>query len=113
MSSLADEVMIPPKKRARHDNEEKNQDRLSDLPDCVILHILSFLNSKHAIQTCILSKRLKPLWKRIPTLILDSSKFPTLKHFSIFVSKIFDRLLASVLKMHRSNKISPYPRGLR
>jgi hypothetical protein len=88
MSNLADEVMIPPKKRARHDNEEKNQDRLSDLPDCLILHILSFLNSKQAVQTCILSKRWKRRWKRIPTLILDSKKFPTVKYFSMFVSNI-------------------------
>ncbi|RHN81476.1 putative F-box domain, leucine-rich repeat domain, L domain-containing protein [Medicago truncatula] len=111
MSNLADEVMISPKKRARHDNEEKNQDRLSDLPDCLILHILSFLNSKHTVQTCILSKRWKLMWKRIPTLILDSSNFPTVKHFSIFVSKILTLRDTSTalhaLDLHRHGSIEP------
>jgi hypothetical protein len=88
MSKSIDEViMIPPEKRPRHDNEE-NQDRLSDLPDCVLLHILSFFNSKHAVQTCVLSTRWKYLWKRIHTLILHSTDFSTLKKFAIFVSKI-------------------------
>jgi len=88
MSELVDEPMIPPDKRARNDNIEENQDRLSDLPDCVLLHILSFLNSKYAVQTCVLSTRWKYLWKLIPTLILYSSQFSMAKHFTYFVSKI-------------------------
>ncbi|CAJ2678238.1 unnamed protein product [Trifolium pratense] len=64
------------KKRRRLDNQDnQNQDRLSELPDCVLLHILSFLNMKHVVQTCVLSKRWRHLWKRVSTLILDSSKF--------------------------------------
>jgi hypothetical protein len=80
--------MIPPGKKARHDENEENQDRLSDLPESVILHILSFLNIKHAVQTCVLSTRWKHHWKHIPTLILHSSRFSTKKHFAKFVSKI-------------------------
>jgi hypothetical protein len=82
--------MIPPdSKRGRHDNNnEENEDRLSDLPDCVLLHILSFLNSKHAVQTCVLSPRWKHLWKCIPALILHSSEFSTAKKLAIFVTKI-------------------------
>ncbi|GAU29476.1 hypothetical protein TSUD_65110 [Trifolium subterraneum] len=74
------------KKRKQCDNQ--NDDRLSDLPDCVLLHILSFLNTKQVVQTCILSKRWKHLWKRISTLILHSSNFSTLKCFAKFASKI-------------------------
>ncbi|XP_045826035.1 F-box protein At4g22280-like [Trifolium pratense] len=88
MSSLAHEKMIPPdNKRGRRDN---NEDRLSDLPDCVLLHILSFLNSKHAVQTCVLSPRWKHLWKCIPTLILHSSEFSNAKKLGIFVTKILN-----------------------
>jgi hypothetical protein len=88
MSKSVDEViMIPREKRAKHDNE----DSLSNLPVCVLVHILSFLNSKHAVQTCVLSTRWKHLWKRIPTLILYSSKFSTVKHFATFVSLILTR----------------------
>ncbi|KAK2415860.1 F-box/LRR-repeat protein [Trifolium repens] len=86
MSKSVDEViMVPPEKRARHDNEY-NQDRLSDLPDCVLLHILSFFDSKHAVETCVLSTRWNHLWKHI--LILHSRNFTTVKKFATFVSKI-------------------------
>jgi hypothetical protein len=58
---------------------------LSDFPD---FHNLSFLNSKHAVQTCVLSPRWKHLWKHIPTLILHSSEFSTTNKLAIFVTKI-------------------------
>ncbi|GAU29467.1 hypothetical protein TSUD_65020 [Trifolium subterraneum] len=90
--SLDGVTMIPPEKRARHDNE----DSLSELPDCVLLHILSFLNSKYAVQTCVLSTRWRYLWKRIPTLILHSSKFSTMKRFATFVTRILTRRDSSV-----------------
>ncbi|XP_058733928.1 putative F-box/FBD/LRR-repeat protein At4g13965 [Vicia villosa] len=64
------------------------KDRLSDLPECIILHILSFLGTKLAVRTCVLSTRWKHLWKRIPTLTLNSFEFSTLKIFSVFLSKI-------------------------
>jgi len=66
----------------------KNADRLSDLPYCVILHILSFLNAKEAIQTCVLSPRYKDLWKCLPSLILHSDDFRTYKIFTKFVSRV-------------------------
>ncbi|AES90490.2 Myb/SANT-like DNA-binding domain protein [Medicago truncatula] len=111
MSKSVDEVMIPPDKRVRRDNEE-NQDRLTDLPDCVILHILSFLKSKFVVQTSILSTRWKHLWKRIPTLMLHSSDFSTKKLFSVFVSQILanrDRSTAlHSLDLERHGKIETY-----
>ncbi|CAK8567995.1 unnamed protein product [Lathyrus sativus] len=71
-------------------------DMLSDLPDCVILHILSFLNTKDAVRTCILSVRWKDLWKRLPALILYSSHFGTIKIFAKFVSKVLSLRDSSV-----------------
>ncbi|CAK8577880.1 unnamed protein product [Lathyrus sativus] len=70
-----------------HDSQE-NGDRLSDLPDCVLLHILSHLNSIDAVQTCILSTRWKHLWKHIPSVKLHYSKYSTVKRFDIFLSKM-------------------------
>jgi len=75
-------------KRRRQCENENNEDRLSDLPDGVILHILSFLNTKHVVRTCVLSKRWEHLWKRIQTLALYASRFSTVKQFAMFVSKI-------------------------
>ncbi|CAJ2661099.1 unnamed protein product [Trifolium pratense] len=38
-------------------------DRLSDLPDHLLWHIMQFMIAKHCVQTCVLSKRWKNLWK--------------------------------------------------
>ncbi|MCI29871.1 F-box/LRR-repeat protein [Trifolium medium] len=74
--------------RKRRQCDNQNDDRLSDLPDCVILHILSFFDTKYAVQTCVLSKRWRHLWKRIPTLMLHRSRFTTKKRFTTFVSNL-------------------------
>ncbi|KEH25353.1 F-box/RNI/FBD-like domain protein [Medicago truncatula] len=73
-------------KREKHDDGE-TIDRLSELPDCVLLHILSLLKTKHAVQTCILSTRWKNLWKRLSNLIVSSSQFKNLKCFIKFVGQ--------------------------
>jgi len=79
------------KKRQRENENEKNyenKDMLSDLPVGVLLHILSLLDTKQVVQTCILSKRWEHIWKRISTLMLYASSFSTPEQFAIFVSKI-------------------------
>jgi hypothetical protein len=60
---------------------------ISDLSDCVLLHILSFLNTKQAVQTCILSKRWINLWKFLPTITLSHHDFRYLSIFREFVSQ--------------------------
>ncbi|CAL5202557.1 unnamed protein product [Lathyrus oleraceus] len=80
-------------KRRKHnqsycENKEKNKDRLSDLPNCLLLHILSFLNAKRVAQTCLLSKRWKNLWKSLHVLTLGSSNFKAVQNFNKFMSKI-------------------------
>jgi len=89
MSNSEDDITIPPpptKKIKLSDCE--NKDRFSDLPESVILHILSFLNAQHAVQTCVLSTRYTDLWKRLPALRLHCRHFRTYKIFTKFVSKI-------------------------
>ncbi|RHN67135.1 putative F-box domain, leucine-rich repeat domain, L domain-containing protein [Medicago truncatula] len=90
MSNSEDEIMIPPPptKKVKLSSECENEDRLSDLPESVILHILSFLNTKDAVQTCVLSPIYKDLWKRLPALTLHNRDFRTFKIFTTFVSKI-------------------------
>lgn len=43
-------------------------DRLSGLPDCLLVHILSFVGMKGAAITSVLGKRWKLLWMELPTL---------------------------------------------
>ncbi|GAU35119.1 hypothetical protein TSUD_162240 [Trifolium subterraneum] len=79
--------MIQRKTRKRR-GIETSEDKSSDLPNCILIHILSFLNTKDAVGTCILSKRWKHIWKYIPTLTFHYSDFSTLKNFDKFVSGV-------------------------
>ncbi|CAI9088472.1 OLC1v1022806C1 [Oldenlandia corymbosa var. corymbosa] len=46
-------------------------DRISNLPDAILIYMLSFLPTKFAAQTEILSKRWQDLWVEVPTLDFD------------------------------------------
>jgi hypothetical protein len=101
-------------KRERHRNnkDKKNEkDRFSDLPDGVLHHIFSFTDAKQAVQSCVLSTRWKNLWKTLPTLELNSSKFTTLKAFNKFVSHILSQRDPSTslytFDLYREGKIEP------
>ncbi|XP_060965774.1 F-box/LRR-repeat protein At3g26922-like [Cannabis sativa] len=48
-------------------------DRISKLPDAMIIHILSFLPTEDVVRTCILSKRWKLIWYSVPTLFFPFS----------------------------------------
>ncbi|XP_058782798.1 putative F-box/FBD/LRR-repeat protein At5g44950 isoform X1 [Vicia villosa] len=77
-------------------SDDVHRDMLSDLPDSVILHILSFLMTKHAIRTCILSSRWKHLWKCLPSLILRRSDFACKEIFMEFMYKVLSLRDSSV-----------------
>lgn len=95
-----------------NNNNSENQDRLSDLPDCVLLRILSSLNTKHAVQTCILSTRWKNLWKHLPSLALSSSHFRRVKGFAKFVSRVLslrnDSTSLHTVDFWRFGSVEPY-----
>jgi len=55
-----------------------NADRLSDLPDALIHHIMSFLTGREAVQTCLLSRRWEGLWCSMPCLNIDQREFPAI-----------------------------------
>ncbi|KAK2414702.1 F-box/LRR-repeat protein [Trifolium repens] len=80
--------MIIKHKTRKRRGIEMSEDKLSDLPNCILIHILSFVSTKDAVRTCILSKRWKHIWKYIPTLTLHYSGFSTLKSFDKFVSSV-------------------------
>lgn len=51
----------------------RKEDRISDLPDSLLEHILSFVPTKDAIATSILSKRWKPIWGSQLVFYLDGT----------------------------------------
>ncbi|XP_057449122.1 F-box protein At4g22280-like [Lotus japonicus] len=83
------EMLTPPKPKRGSENVV-NKDRLSDLPDCLLLHIMSFMKAKCAVQTCVLSTRWKDLWKCVPSITLLSPDFVRLKSFTDFMNKLLD-----------------------
>jgi hypothetical protein len=80
--------MERPKKIQHRKAEQNVEDIISDLSDCVLLHIMSFLDIKDVIQTCILSKRWINLWKKLSTLTLSTLGFKTYKNFEELVSQV-------------------------
>ncbi|KAK7293118.1 hypothetical protein RJT34_15979 [Clitoria ternatea] len=54
----------------RH-KQTKNDDRISHLPDVLLLQILSLLPTKQAVVTGILAKRWRPLWHGLSVLDFD------------------------------------------
>lgn len=64
------------------------EDRFSALPDSLICHVLSFLPTKLAFATSILSKRWRPLWKSVTTLDFEDTSFPDFPSFRHFVYSI-------------------------
>ncbi|KAI9072980.1 hypothetical protein K1719_045072 [Acacia pycnantha] len=70
--------------------EAEMRDTISDLPDPLLLHILSFLPAKEAVATGLLSKRWRPLWFSLPTLELHRQDFQKFTFFYQFVDKMLN-----------------------
>ncbi|XP_019455783.1 PREDICTED: putative FBD-associated F-box protein At5g22720 [Lupinus angustifolius] len=75
------------------------QDRLGDLPDCLIHHILSFVETKDAIRTSVLSKRWRHLWASVTCLNFSSKSFARLVEFKKFVLWVLSHRDSSQVKV--------------
>ncbi|CAI9270071.1 unnamed protein product [Lactuca saligna] len=79
-------------------------DRISCLPNDVLCHILSFLPTKHAVATSILSSRWVNLWAFLPIIDLDNSLYlnPLKKESN---SVLFFDFVERVLSLNKSQTV--------
>ena len=59
--SVMENETEPKVKRARDNDDsvserEGNEDRLSDLPDCVLIHLMTFMTAKDSVSHCLVHK---------------------------------------------------------
>ncbi|CAI0413411.1 unnamed protein product [Linum tenue] len=80
------------KKKAHH-----QIDWFSELPEHILRRVLSFVDSKTAVQTSLLSRRWRSVWKVVPALNFDSKSFNTDSSFRRFISEILSRRYAAAI----------------
>ncbi|KAL7136790.1 hypothetical protein ABFS83_10G054200 [Erythranthe nasuta] len=94
---------------AGKDNDDDDDDRISRLPDDVLLDILSFLSLKEAARSSVLSSRWMNLWKHTPSLDFDAQgvldKIP--KHCKSEKRK-FVKWVNSVVRTHKSPALKEF-----
>ncbi|XP_010268835.1 PREDICTED: F-box/LRR-repeat protein 25-like [Nelumbo nucifera] len=76
MDMVKERQRSPPKRQNIKEKEGEGEsdacrDRLSNLPDNLIHHILSFMDTIYAVRTSVLSRRWRHLWTSIPCLSFD------------------------------------------
>ncbi|XP_065618071.1 putative F-box protein At1g49610 isoform X1 [Quercus suber] len=87
-------------KRSKHAPILEEEDRISALPDSILLSILCFLPINGAIKTGVLSKRWASLWTFLPSLSFDSGSFEYLDDFTSAVD--------NTLLLHRAHKLTNF-----
>ncbi|XP_004301969.1 PREDICTED: F-box/LRR-repeat protein 13-like [Fragaria vesca subsp. vesca] len=73
---------------SKHQAGFKVKDRISALPDAILCHIISSLQTKHAVRTGILSPRWKNIWVSVPNLDFNDRDFNDSASFSTFVERV-------------------------
>ncbi|KAH0913274.1 hypothetical protein HID58_036595 [Brassica napus] len=75
------------------------RDRISELPDCLLTQILSYVSTKQSVETSVLSKRWENLYLSVPVLDLDCSSVPydADQVFLSFIDKLLEFSPESIL----------------
>ncbi|WRX29323.1 F-box domain - like 10 [Theobroma cacao] len=76
---------------------QRSSDRISVLPDDIIVRILSFVSMEEAVATSILSKRWRPLWTLVPIIDLPDFDFD-----SSDIQELFIEFVRNVLRFNKA-----------
>ena len=104
---MAKEAQLP-EKTASQDHGTKRlkhapileEDRISTLPDSILLTILSSFPTKDAIKTGVLSKRWAYLWTSVPSLSFTDTSY---ENMAAFATAVDDAVL-----LHRAPKLTNF-----
>ncbi|OIT28365.1 PREDICTED: F-box protein At5g03100-like [Nicotiana attenuata] len=86
------------KRKVRINGAEETLDLLSELPESLLIQILSLLPTKDAFTTCILSKRWQYLWTSVYNFKFTRRSFRKPKHFISFVDYVLAHSVCSKIK---------------
>ncbi|RDX80292.1 F-box/FBD/LRR-repeat protein, partial [Mucuna pruriens] len=81
---------------------DEDKDIISDLPEAIIGHILSFLLTKEAVSTCVLSKRWNNLWTFVTKLHFDDREQYRYR-YNISKSRLVNSLYRVLLHLNTSS----------
>ncbi|KAI3858360.1 hypothetical protein MKX03_024684 [Papaver bracteatum] len=90
-------------KSSSSSSEEQEKDRISNLPDSIIEHILSSIDMKFAVQTCVLSTRWRYTWTSLPALNFDAYRFVYKDSDGVNLTKRFIKFVDKVLSLRDNN----------
>uniref|UniRef100_A0ACD6A1X7 Uncharacterized protein n=1 Tax=Avena sativa TaxID=4498 RepID=A0ACD6A1X7_AVESA len=83
---------MPPRKRPKNEKEtpaEGEADRISDLPEGVLQHLLSLMPAHDAVRTCVLAQRWRHLWRSAPAIrFTNEDWFGSAVRFNQFVDRL-------------------------
>lgn len=93
-------VLLPLDERRPMESICTDVDRFSNLPDPIIHHILSLVDTKTAVKTSILSKKLRNHWKNIHSINLQHN-FSSVRKFRQVLNKVMqDREPSNLIKLN-------------
>ncbi|XP_058216668.1 uncharacterized protein LOC131327527 [Rhododendron vialii] len=98
------------RKRSKHLSVKKCEDRISNLPCNLISHILSFLPTKNAVATCVLSTKWKQSWTSYDSVDFDDTLLlnPHKRDRTPSLQTSFTSFIDRVVLLHRVSRLNKF-----